>query len=715
MQTQLTKSKALTHGTSNRVTAIVQAIVLGASGWGVAAGMFALMGWLLAASGLYDSGLGLNSISPGTAMSFMLSGMALVLLNKPNRANLAINAARTLAIVSLLIAIAQLIISGMHGAFSYSLINVLLPHSRIVPIAAQTVLSVVFLGAGILLSSTDHPRCHLFAQLCALPVIVISTLAMIGYTYSLTYLQFTGLPTQLSFAAASVLEVLGTALLLSRPHTGPISIITSNTFGGVVARRLMPIYFLMPVLGLVSAASRNTANDLLFIVLLVTFGLPVFVWLFAHALERSENEKMAAYDQVQLLNQQLNQQVDELVESQSQITQALKTRSEFLAKVSHELRTPLSGIIGTNELLLGMHLTEDQQELAQISLDSANSLLALINEILDFSKIDAHQLQLEKIDFDLNPLVETALQVMRAKADKKKLILISFVSPDVRARVKGDPSRLRQIIVNLIDNAIKFTDQGKILVQVCLDDDTKHIRFAITDTGIGLSQEQSAKLFQPFVQADGSTTRRYGGTGLGLSICKNLVELMGGKIGIQSSPSKGSTFWFTIPFGEAAPRAIKVEKDPQLITSTTKRSAILLVEDNPVNAKLTILQLKRLGYTADTAVTGQEAIDAVRQKQYALILMDIQMPDMDGLEATAKIREMEVISRMHVPIVATTAHAMPGDREKCISAGMDDYMTKPLSLPLLATMCKQWINRDETTIQMTAINSDVVPFQRRKS
>ncbi len=475
------------------------------------------------------------------------------------------------------------------------------------------------------------------------------------------------------------------------------------------------IYFLMPTLGLVSASSRDTVNDLLLVVLLLTVGLPVFVWLFAHALERSENEKMAAYDQVQILNQQLNKQVDELVESQSQITQALKARSEFLAKVSHELRTPLSGIIGTNELLLGMQLNDEQQELAMISLNSANSLLVLINEILDFSKIDARQLQLEKIDFDLNPLLETAIQLMRAKADKKKLILISFVSPDVQARVQGDPSRLRQIVVNLIDNAIKFTEQGKILIQVCLDDDTKQIRFAITDTGIGLSQEQSAKLFQPFVQADGSTTRRYGGTGLGLSICKNLVELMGGKIGIHSSPGKGSTFWFTVPLEAATPKAVKVEKDPQLITSTTKRSAILLVEDNPVNAKLTILQLKRLGYTANVAGTGREAVNAVKQKQYALILMDIQMPDMDGLEATALIREMEVTSRMHVPIVATTAHAMPGDREKCINAGMDDYMTKPLSLPLLATMCKQWIAQDETKIQTNAHNGDVIPFQRRRT
>jgi len=708
-------SKLKQISSANRSVVLIQAIVLIASVWGIAAGILSFIGSWLAITGIYNGSLASQFISPGTAISFVLSGVALLLLNKPDSGRAALKSAVLLAVLILTFATAQLVFSITHGMWYDCLANLLVGYSRIpVPIAIQTLASIVLLASGILLTASDKPKNHFAAQLLAIPILLVSTAAIIGYTYGFAFLKSTGLPTDISFTSAGVLSVLATALLFSRPNVGPIAIFTSDTLGGSVARRSIPLYFVIPLLGLLTASTRNTVNDLLFIVLFAAFGLPVFVWLVAHALERSENEKMAAYDQVQVLNQQLNKQVDELVNSQSQITEALKARSEFLAKVSHELRTPLSGVIGTTELLLCTPLTSEQLELATISLDSANSLLTLINEILDFSKIDARKLHLEKIDFDLNQLLETAIQTLRAKAEKKGLVLVSFQSADVPARVNGDPGRLRQIVVNLIDNAIKFTDQGKILLHVCLEENAQQIRFAITDTGIGIAEEQNAKLFHPFVQADGSTTRRYGGTGLGLSICKNLVDLMGGKIGIHSTPGKGSTFWFTVPMEKSSePNVAEVVQERPRITTTAKLNWVLLVEDNPVNARLALLQLKRLGYLADTASTGREAVQAVKQKQYSLILMDIQMPDIDGYEATHLIRKMELRSGLHVPIVATTAHAMPADRDKCLNAGMDDYMTKPLSLAMLAAKCKEWIASSETA--PTPIKAlTVIPFQKRR-
>lgn len=587
----------------------------------------------------------------------------------------------------------------------------------------QIPLCLLIMSTGIYCVTSNRPKLQVVAQICALSVGFYSSLALIGFAFDFSIL--TGaVASGVSFPCLLVILALSTALFLVRPTQPPASILISDTLGGVVARRLLPICFLPPVLGLIGRLQGSQSSPLLILILIVILGLPVLIYLVARALDHAQNEKDQAYSQVQVLNQQLNKQVDELVKSQSQITEALRARSEFLAKVSHELRTPLSGIIGTTELLVGMPLSSEQRELANIALDSANSLLALINEILDFSKIDARKLQIEYINFDLMQVVETAVQSMRAKANKKHLSLLTFIAPDVPTKVKGDPGRLRQIMVNLIDNAIKFTEQGKVLVQVAVEaDNPNHVRFSITDSGIGISTEQSERLFQPFVQADGSTTRRYGGTGLGLSICKSLADLMHGKIGIISSPGKGSTFWFILPL--EAVSADEEESDSyeqQKITCSAKASKLLLVEDNPVNSRLAVLQLKRLGYEADTASTGREAVEAFEKKHYAMILMDIQMPDMDGFEATSIIRQKESGTGMHVPIVATTAHAMLGDREKCLAGGMDDYLTKPLALESLSTVIKRWCTRDPMqTFQLPpelkkeSIYRDVLPFPKRKT
>ncbi len=383
-------------------------------------------------------------------------------------------------------------------------------------------------------------------------------------------------------------------------------------------------------------------------------------------------------------------EIEELLRESQEVS---KLKSEFLANMSHEIRTPMNAVIGMSELALTTPLDEEQRDYISTVRDSATGLLGVLNDILDFSKIEAGKLSLAQDPFDLRKCVAGVVQLVGWQDKEKGLRLIQDIDASLPEFLVGDADRLRQILVNLLGNALKFTDSGEVSLIVREAKGSqppgsllKDIRFAVRDTGMGIPESKQAMIFEAFARADGSTKRRNGGTGLGLAICSGLAHLMNGAISVASTPGRGSTFTLTIGFAVAAhqqehPDSAAGPVGPGPAIAPLR---ILLAEDNRVNQKVAQLTIERMGHTIVVVEDGQKAVEAVRREKFDLVLMDIQMPVMDGPEATAQIRQMELGSPgEHVPIVAMTAHAMSGYREECLRAGMDGYITKPIVLSTL--------------------------------
>lgn len=456
-------------------------------------------------------------------------------------------------------------------------------------------------------------------------------------------------------------------------------------------------------------------------------ALSIIVTYTAFALENTALYAMLR-DHLHNMEQKVQERTAELETARTLAEMATKAKSVFLATMSHEIRTPMNGIIGMAELLSGTTLDNEQQRYLSNITISADNLMEIINDILDFSKIEAGRMELATHAFNLSDLLDTALLPLRIKAESGGVTFQVNIADNCPAVISGDSSKLRQILVNLVGNAVKFTRQGSITVH-CTKPDSPHaplqLLFSVSDTGIGMSPEVCKRIFHPFIQADSSTSRSYGGTGLGLAISRKLTDLMGGNISVESTPGSGSTFSVLLPFDIApAEEVTAVAAQPGSPVPPSAALTILLADDVPINQELARIILEKAGHAVSVASNGLEAVELFKKGRFDIVLMDMQMPEMDGLQATRAIRALETGKGGHIPIIAMTANVQESDREKCREAGMDSFISKPLRRQTLTEMISRFSAKFHTPDRPATPDrllkpditdtSDLPPFSRNE-
>jgi signal transduction histidine kinase/ActR/RegA family two-component response regulator len=593
---------------------------------------------------------------------------------------------------------------------------------RLAPITA---LSFILIAGGIYFGFLRNVVRYRLSQTLFFIVGLIAFQAMVSYALGIQTTFGLASHTRIAVHTAFCLFVLCCGFLALVHQRGFLVVISSATPSGLLARRLIfvalfvpPMVIFLDSLGLKAGLYDADFSTLLRVVGNMTFFV-IMVLQTAGNLHKSEQERDRALKSVLqkeveksrlLVERQLalereeseKQLRTELIEAKDRAERAASAKAEFLANMSHEIRTPLNGVIGISDLLADTPLSEQQNKYVETLQTCGIGLLAIINDILDFSKIEAKMLSLEEVGFNLKNIVLGQIELMRGKAQQKGLELIVDFNSDLPSHLSGDPGRIGQVLLNLIGNAIKFTSSGSVTVAVTAcevaGEDCFEVKFSVVDTGIGITADCQKKLFQPFVQADGSTSRKFGGTGLGLSISRSLVELMGGQIAVVSEKNSigggGSNFWFKVRLKKVSALGRNMTEAPgpviARILAPGKKARVLVAEDNITNQMVVLAHLKSLGFEAQAVSNGLEVIEAMRLVKYDMILMDCQMPEMDGYETTLRIRELEKLSGARIPIIALTANAMKEDEDHCLSVGMDDYLSKPFKRDVFAQKLMRW-------------------------
>ncbi len=722
-------------------------------GWLViSTGASVLVGWAFNIQFLKSISPNYISMKANTAIGFIFLGLSLITFNKEplnSRRRLVLRALAGTAfligfatqleyLLDIDLGIDQLIFTddaGFKGKF---------PAGRLAPITA---LNFMLIGLSFFLGSGRKKQFPRLSQFLSLVAFLVSFQSLVGYVCGVTYSFGGAFYTQMAVHTSILMCVVTSGILLARKSEGLVAIISSPSIGGQTSRRLIFAAMLIPptVNWLQLQGIKAHLYDADFGVLIRVMGNVIFffalVWRTALALNKSEAaqkelenelknsnldlerkiaERTATLQQRELQLKKLNAELEDrvhqradqlekayeqqrqdaiekenLLSAEKAARQASQLKTTFLANMSHEIRTPINGIIGMTGLILDSDLDPEQRDYVETVRTSADSLLVLVNDILDLSKVEAGKLSLENIECEMNSVLQEVHRSLFHMAKQKNINLKLETHPELKSKIWADPGRVRQVLINLVSNAIKFTHSGTVEIKGLLAPGPAEkfsFRVEVKDSGIGISQENIDKLFKPFSQADSSTTRQFGGTGLGLSICHRLVQLMGGEIGVTSQLGDGSTFWFTLTFDRVTASIATVTRLPSPEVRTNFKGRILVAEDNPTNQRVVLKILEKLGHRVDAVANGQEVLIALSTIPYDIVLMDCQMPEMDGYEATRRIRvSNDLVVSADIPIIALTANAISGDREKCVSVGMSDYLTKPINREQLDLMIQKWL------------------------